>query len=450
MNRPFSLAVLAAALQFALGATAEAHTLYKDLNASNPAPAVITGNQGWADGADADLGDSHALVYFKFKLASRSLVTIRVATVAQAVGSSTASAGLDPAFSLYKGLLPELSHDETTTDPLNPRDGSNSPIAHPKDSAYWDSLSKVREGQFDALGTWSMANDDGDWSEVEYIAHKNDHVGRGETPDSSPEVLENIELAPGEYMIVVGGGLCADCDPDSFFGAEVGLTVTPMEGPGSVADECAATSKKVKPVLDSLETEWNATVGEEIVIPVTAYDCNEDPLSIAAGKRPKGAKVSAATYESRTQKWGSQFTWTPQAKQAGKTYTVNFKAKEKVKGRKLASKAGKVRIKVNAAAAGLSGANLFINRAQWQAESGRLLVSGKLSGGASGAALARSQLVLLGGGAVLPVQARVNSSGNWSAEIALPESAVPCEVTAQFGGRAGSRSVKRAPSACQP
>ena len=68
-------------------------------------------------GTTATLGDTHELAggdFFKFHLDQASLVSISF--------SDNGNAGaLDPAFSLYSGLLPDDAHDDTNVDPLNPK-----------------------------------------------------------------------------------------------------------------------------------------------------------------------------------------------------------------------------------------------------------------------------------------------------------------------------------------
>lgn len=143
------------------------------------------------DGTSECLGDSHLMQFFKFTLSQDSEVTISF---------TSGQNGLDPAFSLYSGLLPDEAHDDTTLDPLNALDGNFDPIPHPTDSAYWNS-SNTREGQFNALGNWSMANDANEWSEIEYITHMN---SSNSATIGASEVLSYV-LQAGSYTIAAAG-----------------------------------------------------------------------------------------------------------------------------------------------------------------------------------------------------------------------------------------------------
>ncbi|WP_221066600.1 PKD domain-containing protein [Methylomagnum ishizawai] len=292
--KPLGLAI-AAALG---GPVAQAHVANHDLNQA-PRP-VTTANghaiadpcadaaslcqssnnftrYGWEGGTTPFLEDSHYVTTnadeFDFHLDRPSTVTIEVRA------DSVDGATLNPAFSVYKGLMPLGAHDdEANSDPLNPTDNSNvnyPPIISPKDTApgdpniaqflalpdyttpanpawtaavagqyaalytahngYRDTLNHTPlgdyyasyHGQFDAFGDWSMANDDGEWAEIHYIASVS------ETPCSGPNCgttttggFENpghvqgnagltetltLKLAAGDYAIWAGGesGVCS-------------------------------------------------------------------------------------------------------------------------------------------------------------------------------------------------------------------------------------------------
>jgi hypothetical protein len=60
---------------------------------------------GWIDGTDADLGDSHQVSFFKFHLNQDSLVNITM--------TGANPTGLNPAFTLYAGLMGDEAHDDT-------------------------------------------------------------------------------------------------------------------------------------------------------------------------------------------------------------------------------------------------------------------------------------------------------------------------------------------------
>lgn len=214
---------------------AAAHVDYIDLNLTGGSATDGMNRFGWIDGADADLGDSHQVSFFKFHLNEASLVDITM--------TGANEAGLNPAFTLYAGLMGDLAHDNTSFDPLNPLDGSFNSIASPVDdgvtqdtfgrvSPFRDTANNTYEGQFNALGTWSMASDPSDggvWRVLEYLTHKNDTTGN--------ESLLNYLLQAGDYTIVASGAACNDagasCTGASITGT-VSLNTSPVPVPAAV------------------------------------------------------------------------------------------------------------------------------------------------------------------------------------------------------------------------
>jgi hypothetical protein len=92
-----------------------------------------------------------------------------------------------------------------------------------KHSGYRDTLNHTYEGQFDAFGSWSMANDAGEHSTLEYV------IAVSGTSDSDPsrgltwggngnhdtavgtgESLLEYYLQPGIYLVAVAGERCSD------------------------------------------------------------------------------------------------------------------------------------------------------------------------------------------------------------------------------------------------
>jgi hypothetical protein len=185
---------------------------------------------GWVDGTDADLGDSHQIGgtsarWYRFTLNQPGLVDLSVIQN---------TAGLDPAFTLYRGAFNLSAHDDTVTDPLNPVDSSTFlPIqsatdADPsgqylKHSGYRDTVNNTYEGQFDAFGSWSMANDATQHATVEYVlavsGTSDADPGRGltwggngnhETAAGTGESLLQYYLSAGTYSVAIGGERCND------------------------------------------------------------------------------------------------------------------------------------------------------------------------------------------------------------------------------------------------
>jgi len=279
----FSIVTLVAMI--GLAHPAEAHVTYRDLDApptlvtttfsgvtiSDPcmgkAKACQSSNAftryGWRKGTEPGLGDSHQLTvnaeFWKFHLNVPSKVTLTF---------TQGEAGMDPAFSLYQGLLPVAAHDDTPVDPLNPADETTfcataSPtdahslpytyILHDgfRDTASYstmggldtDSCSPVNPyvGQFDAFASWSMANASGAWSRIQYVGSVSatpftghdggsHNAGNTMTAIGTGESL-TIALAAGDYFVAAGGEACSDtsapCTLPRLYGT-VTLSETPI------------------------------------------------------------------------------------------------------------------------------------------------------------------------------------------------------------------------------
>ena len=230
-----TLFVAAMAVGLLMGAgTAGAHVEYIDLGGGGSATDAMK-RYGWIDGTDTDLGDSHQVSFFKFNLSQASLVDITMAGANEL--------GLNSAFTLYAGLMGDLAHDDTAVDPSNPVDGSFNKIASPVDngvttdafgrvSPFRDTANIDFEGQFNALGTWSMASDPSDggvWRVIEYLTHKNDTAGN--------ESLLGYFLPAGDYTIVASGAACnstgATCT-GPFINGTVNVSTSPVPVPAAL------------------------------------------------------------------------------------------------------------------------------------------------------------------------------------------------------------------------
>ena len=178
---------------------------------------AVTGNYGWADGLDADFGDSHKLRAFRFTLQNDATVTFSVAAKANATATSVG--GLIPAFSIYEGLahLAPLGADYDTA---------------PATLTYLDSLGGVaKEGAFRALNDWAITNDAGD-----PLTH---FIFRGYAADTNLDgaVTGTFSLSAGDYSIFVGGGnYIAQLDSAApSYGLSATLSVAAVPEPGTYA-----------------------------------------------------------------------------------------------------------------------------------------------------------------------------------------------------------------------
>ncbi len=133
---------------------AQAHLSYSGRDfgtfSGGEAPVTITnqtvsGSFGWADGTDADFGDSHRSRIFRFTLANTATVSITV----QSIAFGTNIAGLLPGFSVYSGLahlspaLPDHDFSTVSQDWLASLPGP------------------TKEGVLNTLGDFKIGNDDG-------------------------------------------------------------------------------------------------------------------------------------------------------------------------------------------------------------------------------------------------------------------------------------------------
>ncbi len=217
---------------------AEAHVAYYNLF-SNPTTvitaagatttyagsSIVSGNYGWADATDADWGDSHKASWISFDITNPggALVNISVAgdgiteysTVYQ--GVALRMGDLTPAFSLYKGLVPDESHDAATYG-VGSQDYS-------------------KEGAWQALADTTMGNDLGEINTIQYLAHAG--VVDGLATSVS---LSGFFLGQGSYSLTIGGTCylrtaCGAFDPynadDTARGYNVSMSVTSVPLPAA-------------------------------------------------------------------------------------------------------------------------------------------------------------------------------------------------------------------------
>ncbi len=174
----------------------------------------VTSNFGWADAADGDWGDSHRGRFTRFTLMEAASVTISAAAQA---GVASTLADLAPAFSVYAGEVPSLSHE-------------GSPAAeyvanHPgllATSPYQAEMGKLgdKEGAWRALGDFWMGNDAGLSAKLTYLGHAIDGAGVDVSGDrvidwAGDGTADGMTsgtwvLGPGTYTVVFGGA-CYTC-----------------------------------------------------------------------------------------------------------------------------------------------------------------------------------------------------------------------------------------------
>jgi len=204
---------------------------------------TVGGAYGWADGTDANLGDSHRETFFRFVLSDTTDVTV---AVARRDGTQTGATGvLLPGFSLYRigtGTMPTSTHDGATasiaylTTTFGTAgvaeaftDSNSDTFWTPGESftdtngnGAWDSAglgNSGKEGSFNALGDWQIFNDAGQVGDFRYIGHAADGgaanygLAGGINGDGLADGFVTASfngLVAGEYFIAVGGANYAD------------------------------------------------------------------------------------------------------------------------------------------------------------------------------------------------------------------------------------------------
>lgn len=173
--------------------------LDKTLNISGQ---TVASNFGWADGTDADFGDSHRVRPFRFTLEDPMLITITI----------QGGGGLLPGFSIYSGLghvVPD--HDLA-----------------PITLEYLQFMGGEKEGAFRALTNWRLGNDDGlsfaDLTTFTFEGYAVDGTAAnfGPTPGiigdglADGVVTGTFALLPGNYSLFVGGANYAGTTTTSF------------------------------------------------------------------------------------------------------------------------------------------------------------------------------------------------------------------------------------------
>ncbi len=194
----------------------------------------VTGNWGWIDGTDADYGDAHRVAAFRFTLLDPANVTLSFegqAFTPDVPGATPMLGGLQPGFSLYKGLA------------------HVSPLKADHDGSELSKASRPEgtEGSFRALNDWKIGNDPdtanglpASLSFFKYVGHAYDGTGAG--IDGADGVADGkvsqsfFNLPAGDYSVFVGGSDYAAQDlsnPDvlSRYGLGGSLVVTAVPEP---------------------------------------------------------------------------------------------------------------------------------------------------------------------------------------------------------------------------
>lgn len=197
---------------------------------------AVTGNFGWADAADGNLGDSHKSRAFTFTLENDAWVTFSVAANPTATASSVG--GLLPGFSIYSGLAalspftaPQTSADYDTT-PSSIAWRTTWAQANIDASADYNAT----DGSWNALGDWKVGGD-GDPAGVDSALSSFVYVGSASSTTNT--VTGSFLLSAGSYSIFVGGNdITNKADPINSlraFGMTATINVSAVPEPENMA-----------------------------------------------------------------------------------------------------------------------------------------------------------------------------------------------------------------------
>jgi hypothetical protein len=220
----------------------------------------VTSDFGWADGADADWGDSHRVRWARFTLTETSVVhiTVSATTFEYLSGGNTLTAlgDLIPGFSLYRGVAPAAAYEAGD----HPDYVAHHPGLLPTLSYVATNPSVplgVREGAFNATGDFWLGNKlsevgEAGWASVHlaHVGHAVDGAGVDVNGDgvldligdgsANGSVSARFTLDAGSYSVIVGGAYYASPYVDVAAGSgqrgfSAALTVSAVPEPESWA-----------------------------------------------------------------------------------------------------------------------------------------------------------------------------------------------------------------------
>lgn len=201
---------------------------------------AVTGNFGWADAADGNLGDSHKGRAFRFHLDRNASVTVSVA--ANPSATATSIGGLLPGFSIYQGLAAIAPFAVTQTSlPSSPdHDFADASVAWRTSWAQanlglsYDAT--ATGGSWNALGSWKIGGDGdlpGDFSQLSSFTFK--AFGLDFNNDGIAD--KTTLLGPGDYTLFVGGNDLANQSSANAglpYGLSATVSVAPVPEPAAI------------------------------------------------------------------------------------------------------------------------------------------------------------------------------------------------------------------------
>ncbi len=241
-----------------------------------------------------------------------------------------------------------------------------------------------------------------------------------------------------------------------------GLTPGLKNYVATILESSTPTTPNTKPILNSVNAQWDVIAGESIVIPLVVNDAEEDEFSIVNKvKVPAGANLTNSGIDSASQlpKW--EFNWSPSSAQQNKIYTVKFAAKETSTAKKYTSNtiAAKIRVWPAGDQDNAKVSSFTLASASWKADAltlkGKVGLNKLLTASEKASFLAREDLTVdiyqgktsTGAAVALQLPIKINRNGSWSLTQPLAGN-FACNVSLLFEGRTVSRKIAKAPSGC--
>jgi hypothetical protein len=217
---------------------------------------TVVGNYGWASATDANLGDSHKLRAFKFRLLNTGIITLEVQGLDSIISDVPVSALAHPGFSIFRGLAASRSHDFSAASSAynNETYGSNGnwPTQTRNGNIYPILGAPNWEGSVKALDNWAVGVDgaavDSQLSYFTYIGNAADGTSAlfGTAPgingdgNADGTLSRSFALSAGDYSIFVGGAQYfgtsnAGADTTTSFAFNTTLSVAVIPEPSTYA-----------------------------------------------------------------------------------------------------------------------------------------------------------------------------------------------------------------------
>lgn len=202
---------------------------------------AVTGNYGWADAADTNLGDSHKGRAFRLTLTGDAWVSLTVLANPGATASSVG--GLLPGVSVYAGLaaIAPLPASQTEVPSSPDHDGAEASLAwrttwareHLGALHDWNAT----DGSWNARGDWRIGGDGdlpGDPAQLSSFQHRLS----ASDEDRDGAVTVQGWLGPGDYTVFIGGSDASNkvsVDAGKAYGMAVTVAVNPVPEPSTWA-----------------------------------------------------------------------------------------------------------------------------------------------------------------------------------------------------------------------